>query len=71
MQALQRLLLSGGAVDELLGYIDPNGRHRQRRAEGVQTKGFRGAEGCSSFLRRVGSDEGSKKSRLRIANIDS
>ena len=29
VQALQRLLLSGGAVDELLGYIDPNGRHRQ------------------------------------------
>lgn len=28
VQALQRLLLSGAAGDELLGYIDPNGRHR-------------------------------------------
>ncbi|CAJ1407566.1 unnamed protein product [Effrenium voratum] len=29
VKALQRLLLSGvGAGDELLGYIDPNGRHR-------------------------------------------
>ncbi|CAE7739615.1 unnamed protein product [Symbiodinium pilosum] len=73
VQALQRLLLSGGAVDELLGYIDPNGRHRPGLLEMTLQEDGMGdqaefVELCSRAGRQA-RDQGQYREAIRLLHL--
>jgi len=73
VQALQRLLLSGGAVDELLGYIDPNGRHRPGLLEKTLQEDGMGdqaefVELCSRAGRQA-RDQGQYREAIRLLHL--
>ncbi|CAE7557415.1 unnamed protein product [Symbiodinium natans] len=73
VQALQRLLLSGGAVDELLGYIDPNGRHRPGLLERtLQEDGMGDQAEFVELCSRVGRqarDQGQYREAIRLLHL--
>ncbi|CAK9110185.1 unnamed protein product [Durusdinium trenchii] len=72
VQALQRLLLRGAAGDELLGYIDPNGRHRPGLLEqtlqedGGEQSEF--VELCSKAGRQA-AEQGQYREAIRLLHL--